>query len=173
MHKLRQWWEVLPAYLKPGCPTPPSYTRTIAYLGLRYHYILMLVTQSYLLQSTINMQAVDDDFRRMVETCEEANRESTIILQDLVKQSLISQMNYFDVFHILINGIILLLRCLKDQSPEIITELDQYIPLLSLADHFSIGKFGRQSIEALSRKLKGVSRYVNHLWVSEYLKSDK
>ncbi|KAH7131741.1 fungal-specific transcription factor domain-containing protein [Dactylonectria estremocensis] len=162
MHRLLQWWDVLPLYLKPGCPTAPSYVRTIAFLGLRYYYIILLVTQPCLLQSTVDVRFVDDNFTRRVETCEEANHEAIIILKDLVTRNLISQMNFFDVFHILINGIILLLRCLKNQSPELIAELDQYIPLLSLADNFGIGKFGRQSMEALSTKLKNTSGSNDH-----------
>lgn len=166
--RLQHWWTSLPLYLKPGCPTAPSNVRAIAYLSLRYYYVVLLVTRPYLLQAVTEDGFADPRASHRIELCEKANRESIILLRDLARQGLVSSINYFDAIHILTNGMILFLRCFRNQSLEAITELEQYMPLLSLTHHLNIGKLGKQSIEALVEKLKSTceqQRYVSSLMI--------
>ncbi|KAJ9644294.1 hypothetical protein H2204_001645 [Knufia peltigerae] len=154
--RLQLWWDELPLYLRPECPAAPSHTRVITYLSLRYQYIIMLVCRPFLLQAAADRQVSDAGVLRRARLCESANDKCIFLLKQLARERLVSNINYFDGFHILSNALVLFLRALKEPGPHMRKEVEEYLPLIQLTSHLRFGKYGRESFHALSNELKRI-----------------
>lgn len=154
--RLQLWWSDLPLYLRPECPAAPSHTRFITYLSLRYQYIVMLVCRPFLLEAAADRQVSDPGVLRRAQLCESANDQCILLLKHLAREHLVSNINYFDGFHILSNALVLFLRALKAPGPRMMMEVEKYLPLLRLTGYLRFGKYGRESFDALSSELKRI-----------------
>lgn len=156
--RLTTWWNELPIYIKPECPVAPCHLRAVTYIGLRYHHLVLLVTRMDLLRAATHNHDDSAEFQRKVDLCESSNEEAIRLLQKLDTENLICRRNFFDAFHILNNGMTLLLRCLGRPTGQAAVQLERFLPLLAHTDHLAIGQFGRRSYEALIRTIREDSR---------------
>ncbi|KAH7127522.1 hypothetical protein EDB81DRAFT_143830 [Dactylonectria macrodidyma] len=154
LDRLQKWWDGLPVYLRPGRPTAPSYVRAITHLGLRYHHAIMLLTRPYLLLSVDNEASDDEQWKACVTKCENSNRESIVLLKEMARLGLLSQLSFSDAYYIIANGSILFLRCLKTPSDELVAEMKELQPLFSFTERNGVGQWGTKSYDALLEAIR-------------------
>lgn len=108
---LDNWWASLPEHLTKATISE-SFARATLYLRLRYHYILVLVTRPFLLDSTLQNQATSYH----VKVCEDNNDGIITTLFDMQARNLLTDSFWFDSHYILSTSLILLLRIIKNPS---------------------------------------------------------
>ncbi|KAI1839885.1 hypothetical protein JX266_013907 [Neoarthrinium moseri] len=161
LDNLSQWRRQLPTYLEPGCPTAPSYTRAIGLLSLRYYHCVMLLTRHDFLRQAVSRTKPSVPCPK-AELCEKANADSIALTQSLAAKKNLSRSSCFDSFYILSNGIILMLRVLKNPSLQWVQELEAYLPILRRAEHLRVGSIGIRSFEALVASVKEAYEDLRH-----------
>lgn len=109
IRELTIWWADVPEHLTKASPSE-SFARATLYLRLRYHYVLVLLTRSFLLDSTSESHLIN----RHVKICNDNNDRSITILIDMQSENLLTDSLWFDAHHILSTSLILLLRMLKN-----------------------------------------------------------
>ncbi|KAH9208322.1 hypothetical protein DL95DRAFT_480443 [Leptodontidium sp. 2 PMI_412] len=158
LEELQHWWDQLPVYLKPGCPTAPCHTRAINYLGLRYYYTILLLTRPYLLEYLRDPFSSTTSVLQRAEKCETANRMSICLLKEMAAQSLLSKINPLDSIYILANGMILFMRVIHHPSAAMTNEMEEMTPLLATTEHLSIGKYATKVMHVTLQVLKSTFR---------------
>lgn len=158
LNQVEVWWDALPDYLRNTNLSPPSYSRAIWYLGLRYNYALMLITRRYLLQSLLSGHDCAPEVASRTEVCERACDGSTAILLEMAKKSMISDLIWFDAHFILCNNVVLILRVVRHASSSMDWKrLRDFIPLLKLTKKSRLGEYTLRHTEALLADLESNS----------------
>ncbi|KAK1474763.1 hypothetical protein CCUS01_05388 [Colletotrichum cuscutae] len=125
------WWESLPQHLTiPAAAIPPSLLRATLYLRLRYHCIIVLLTQSYLFNATFS--GSDADHRMNI--CEDSNNKTIATLIEMQERDVLTSHFWFDSYHAVTCGLVLLIRIIK--NPASVDLRDMVIKLRSLLRMF-------------------------------------
>ncbi|KAK2605788.1 hypothetical protein N8I77_008602 [Diaporthe amygdali] len=111
LHGLNAWWASLPGHLTQAILSE-SFARATLYLRLRYHYILVLITRTFLFNPTWESSTMN----RYVEICNDNNDKSIEIILDMQARNILTDSFWFDSYYILSTSLILLLRILKNPS---------------------------------------------------------
>ncbi|KAI1341026.1 fungal-specific transcription factor domain-containing protein [Xylariaceae sp. FL0016] len=151
----QSWWSRLPDYLRPTCPTAPSYRRAIGHLGLRYYHSLMLITRRHLLEEIIYHSPSASRSER-ARICEQSNNDSIALAKTMAEQGLLGKFNYLDAFSIQSDGLILLVRVIKSPSAALAQEMVNLLPLLHLTEHLQSGRVAVKSYNAILAKLRPI-----------------
>ncbi|KAK0370110.1 hypothetical protein CLIM01_12531 [Colletotrichum limetticola] len=107
------WWESLPQHLTiPAAAIPPSLLRATLYLRLRYHCIIVLLTQSYLFNATFS--GSDADHRMNI--CEDSNNKTIATLIEMQERDVLTSHFWFDSYHAVTCGLVLLIRIIKNPA---------------------------------------------------------
>jgi hypothetical protein len=158
INQVEVWWNALPDYLRYANLSPPSYSRAISYLGLRYNYALMLITRRYLLQSLLSGHDCAPEVASRTEVCERASDRSTTILLGMAEKNMISDLIWFDAYFILCNSIVLYLQGVRHASSSTHQkQIQDYIPILKSMRRSLLSECALKSMEALLADLESNS----------------
>ncbi|KXH60276.1 hypothetical protein CSAL01_03096 [Colletotrichum salicis] len=107
------WWNSLPQHLTiPAAAIPASLVRSTLYLRLRYHCIIVLLTQSYLFNATFS----GSEANPRMNICEESNDETIAILVEMHERDVLTNHFWFDSYHAVTCGLVLLIRIIKNPA---------------------------------------------------------
>lgn len=155
LEDLKAYKDSLPMYLRPECPTAPSFERAINYLELRYQMQIMILTRKCLLSPTFQDQA-RASFSSI--TCVEANKTSIEILKRLHVKGALSRVNYIDAYTLLVNAMILIIRAPKSPPLEMLLELESLAPLLSAIENSQLSNCCLESFSILCQIMRNTQQ---------------
>ncbi|KAH6981589.1 hypothetical protein BKA56DRAFT_584162 [Ilyonectria sp. MPI-CAGE-AT-0026] len=151
---LEAWWASVPEHLTKVIMSD-SFARATLYLRLRYHYILVLVTQHFLLNSNIENHTTS----YYVKVCEDNNDVVITTLLDMQARNLLTDSLWFDSHHILSTSLILLLRIMKRPLS---TDLQDKVKSMQSLLQSSSGKIQVYANECFNQVLKDISTSKNN-----------
>ena len=152
---LKAYRDTLPLYLRPECPTAPSFERAICYLDMRYQMQVIILTRKCLLSPTLHDQ---DQASFSSTACVEANKASIEILKRLHGKGALSRVNYIDAYCLLVDAMILIIRAAKSPSSEMLLELESFAPLLSVIESYYLSKCCLESLSALCQIMRNTQQ---------------
>ncbi|KAI1839571.1 hypothetical protein JX266_014218 [Neoarthrinium moseri] len=125
---------------------------------------LMIIHLVLAVENHHRPHSLDTAFEFFQATLEEGSQESVqaMTIMALYSKKISSRSSCFDSFYILSNGIILILRVLKNPSLQWVQELEAYLPILRRAEHLRVGSIGIRSFEALVASVKEAYEDLRH-----------
>lgn len=147
LNDLARFWENFPSHLKPDAAMASAHTRAILSLGLRYEYSILLATRPSIVFCWRNPGIGSTILTTRVEMAEAANKRSLLIIKRMAEGNLLSRLNFLDASYILANMVMLILRMVKDPSPQLLKEAEEYRHVFDFTQHLDIGRTTKRNFD--------------------------
>ncbi|KAK5232936.1 hypothetical protein LTR47_006163 [Exophiala xenobiotica] len=169
---LERFWNTLPYHLRPDAPTAPSHSRAVLYLGLRYHYTMLIATRPSIVSCWREPNASSPGLTRRVDMFESANKGSLSLLKRMAQADVLSGKSHLDASYILGGVMIFLLRIVKDPSQQLLDEAVEYRSILELAQHLDVGRAGMRTFDTTIAEVKSTLDIQGQVQDVEYTSID-